>query len=432
MKKTSILKNNSLLAMLVLSLSLLIVAILINGCGKSKFTGINNLPKDYVNDIVPQDVAKKIAENFDRNSLNKSAGTKSVSRSLPVVESFTLSDSLGQPAIYVFNYIKDSGFILVSADYKQMPVLAFVDNGNLHEGAIPGGMLLWLGTTLENTMLLRLAKDSLHNMVARTMWNRFLNGLSPSTKQSHDAAISYGAGDGIAPLLKTTWGQWCGYNDLCDLGNTYPGNGICYGRPPTGCVATTIAQIVAYWQTQPRYTTYDFASMPPATGNYEVQRLMRDAGIAVDMNYGAKESKASSNKVTKALNEPFGYIFQGVLNNFYTPTGAQAALSNIVSNLNNRQPVILAGCMDRTHIVGNYYTYDNCHMWVCDGFSNLGSFPPGSPDVYMFHMNWGAHETSGESSPNGWFIYDQWKPVLEAPADRRYRYAQEYIFAIHP
>lgn len=139
----------------------------------------------------------------------------------------------------------------------------------------------------------------------------------------------------VAPLIKTKWGQGAPYNNMCPeytVGGTTK-------RYVTGCVATSMAQVMNYHGyptkgtgiTSYRYTpqggatltlranfgttSYDWANMADdySNGGYTaaqaeaVATLMSHCGIAVHMNYNASGSGAMSHVACRALKKYFNY-----------------------------------------------------------------------------------------------------------------------------
>ena len=122
----------------------------------------------------------------------------------------------------------------------------------------------------------------------------------------------------VAPLITTKWDQLTPYNNLLPLSN---GGDRCY----TGCVATAMAQVLKYHEYPergigtrtiyyPQYSTngkpitatfeddvYDWKNMLDiySSGNYDetqalaVATLMRDCGVAADMQYGGYKESGS-------------------------------------------------------------------------------------------------------------------------------------------
>lgn len=139
----------------------------------------------------------------------------------------------------------------------------------------------------------------------------------------------------VAPLIKTKWGQDAPYNNMCP---EYTVGGTTR-RYVTGCVATSMAQVMNYHGyptkgtgiTSYRYTpqggatltlranfgttSYDWANMADdySNGGYTVAQaeavatLMSHCGIAVHMNYNASGSGAMSHVACRALKKYFNY-----------------------------------------------------------------------------------------------------------------------------
>lgn len=139
----------------------------------------------------------------------------------------------------------------------------------------------------------------------------------------------------VAPLIKTKWGQGAPYNNMCP---EYTVGGTTR-RYVTGCVATSMAQVMNYHgyptkgtgSTSYRYTpqggatltlranfgttSYDWANMVDdySKGGYTaaqaeaVATLMSHCGIAVHMNYNASGSGAMSHVACRALKKYFNY-----------------------------------------------------------------------------------------------------------------------------
>lgn len=139
----------------------------------------------------------------------------------------------------------------------------------------------------------------------------------------------------VAPLIKTKWGQYAPYNNMCP---EYTVGGTTR-RYVTGCVATSMAQVMNYHgyptkgtgSTSYRYTpqggatltlranfgttSYDWANMADdySNGGYTaaqaeaVATLMSHCGIAVHMNYNASGSGAMSHVACRALKKYFNY-----------------------------------------------------------------------------------------------------------------------------
>lgn len=94
--------------------------------------------------------------------------------------------------------------------------------------------------------------------------------------------------------------------------------------------------------------------------------------------------------------------------------------------------------------LGIWYTYQNCHEWICDGyrattftFCSNGTLT--SQSTLYFHMNWGWHEWNTNppfSNPdyNGWFAFNNWKitGAGSGGSDLNFKYANDMVTNIHP
>ena len=187
----------------------------------------------------------------------------------------------------------------------------------------------------------------------------------------------------IQPLLATEWGQWTPYNNMCPI------------NCPTGCVATSMAQVMNYNKYPLNgtgsyidmdqaifidfsYATYDYANMDIA--NYSIMPynqaqadavalLMYHCGIAAQMNYAPSGSSATSLNAAKGMRENFNYNtnITSRMRDFYKSSLWMELLYN---ELNAGRPVIYGGA-DVNNTGG--------HSFVIDGYNADG----------LVHVNWG-------------------------------------------
>ncbi len=217
----------------------------------------------------------------------------------------------------------DGGFVILAGDKRSDPILAFSDKNKflLNSEIYPSGLVDWLYNSKEVIEELRTENGMVSDEI-KLKWDYLLNGngrviapantnakIDPPEPDCTPTLIQKG------PYLQTTWGQWTGFNDLCPLMyNIFagiempvdvcpPGETCC--RPPTGCVATAMAQIMRFHQFP---GNYNWGSMPNASGSMETARLMRDIGDAVNMDYGCNGSSADTkNEVASSFRNDFGY-----------------------------------------------------------------------------------------------------------------------------
>jgi hypothetical protein len=423
---------------LTITFAMLLYAVFIFiGCNK------NILQKDEEQELkiqlVSKDIDRIVAEKFNSEKFltgnnNKSSGNDiRNSNGKPnkilllgknsVKNDLVYNDHWGKPALYIFNFNDNAGFLFVSADFGLRPILAFIDNGEFKKDSIPDGFQDWINRTIENIEVIRKGLyDNSHD--GALAWNRYFqeNNLATTVNPQivppdlHPCDNPQTTVYTVGPLLPVTWGQLCSYNDLCDLTHVYGcGNPCVSTRPATGCVATSMAQIIRFHQFP---TNYNYATMPMAAGNNAVQILMRDAGLSVNMNYGCS-SGAYGSAVPDAFKNTFHY---GSANRWsYSTT---SGYSRIQTNINNHWPVLFEG---RDTNAGG-------HEWVCDGYRETiipvcaGGII--SATYLSFHMNWGWHEQNLVGTDyNGWFAFDNWNiPGL----NWNFQYSRYAVTEIHP
>ncbi|MFT3949393.1 MAG: C10 family peptidase [Agriterribacter sp.] len=395
-------------------------------------------------DLVPEDVAKTVAQKFDAdkflqgsnaNSKSKNAIYRvSANKNNKIKNQFVFSDSSGYPAMYIFNYENDGGFLFVSADYKMQPILAFVEAGEFKQNdTVPPTFIEWANRTFENIEIVRKGLYD-NTRGAKAAWDEYFKANNidmrlssiPSDPPCSDYSTTYTVG----PLLTVTWGQACTYNDLCPASGC---TNVCPGSPAawTGCAATAMAQVIRYWAPTTTYA-YNYASMPATFGNTEVQRLMRDLGLSANLNisYGCTGSSSFGTKIAPTFITNFG---MAAANRITYTNGS--TYNTVKSDIVASRPVILEGCCTKiTNWLGVVTGYDNCHAWVCDGFREANFYfcldGEQSGNTYLyFHMNWGWHETWGGSDYNGWFGVDNWNVSARS---LNFQYARYAVVNIHP
>ncbi|RLJ76842.1 C10 family peptidase [Pedobacter alluvionis] len=364
-------------------------------------------------------VSKTDAKDFAINRVvfNKSNSAKLMSKStdrnsdshqtLDIVE---VGDQ--KPSYYIINY-SNGGFVIISGDKRLDPVLAFSEtsNFNLNSSATPSGLIAWLSNMDERIKNLRKGITTIDKKVAKMgqlMWKKNeVMGFNPDPDPSQFANCTQ---EGMyssestykGPYLSTTWGQTGGYND--NSPNIGCGNGQ---LPPTGCVATSMAQIMRYYQ---KPSTYNWSSMANNFPTSETARLMRDAGNSVNMDYGCLGSSAVTSKTANAFINTFGYASAQFQDYNYNV---------VVAEINGQHPVILSGGKnDGWWIFGSYA---DGHAWVCDGLLEMKNYqctktytPFSSTPILMkqerstylyLHMNWGW-----QGQYDGYYAFNNFNP----------------------
>ena len=254
-------------------------------------------------------VSKKTAEQIAVNyyAHYAPAGISNIS-----ISSSSETTYEGMTTFYTFSF-SSGGFVIVAADDASLPVLAYSFEGSGQAEYLNPAAKAWLDNY--SRQISEISATRLSNAETRPVWDKILG--NSMEREIMD----------VSPLLTTTWDQGCYYNALCPA-ESGAGFGSC-NHAWTGCVATTMSQIMKYHAfptngigyhsyTHETYglqsanfgiTTYNFAAMPNnvTSSNTAVATLMYHAGVSVNMQYGASGSGAYSEDVPFALVNFFNY-----------------------------------------------------------------------------------------------------------------------------
>ncbi len=304
-------------------------------------------------------------------------------------------------------------FVVVGADDVAPAVLGYSDNG---DATLTNPHFMWWLSQMDAVV----CKAAACNIPLKT--------VTPDPTKYKES---------IEPLLQTQWGQMMPYNNLCPQTS---GTNRCL----TGCVATSIAQVLYYHHGPktgygrrtiyyPQYDTsgtavfvdfskevFDWDNMLPTYGSstdaaagivsgtdqqqYAVAQLMRDLGVAVDMNYGEEASGTNHGSAATGLQNYFGLRnARKIDRKVYTE---QAWMDIIYKQLNNNQPVVYGG-LDAA---------SGGHSFVLDGYDKDGKV----------HVNWGWY---GED--NGYFYVADLDPHHNG-FSYQFNSAQDMIIDIKP
>ena len=318
---------------------------------------------------VPQDEAADYANRVFR-MCGKSA-TRSVS----------VERRGGETLYYVFT-ATDGSSVVVSADRRTQPMLAFSDGQPLAGPDVAPPAQMWLSHYANQLAELRVQPYRPED--AHPAWER-----SRSSELRPEAAI--------APFLRSNWGQGSQYNYYCP--KDIKGEG---GRVVTGCVATAMAQLMyhfrfpetgtgSYSYTDEHYgvqsadygnTTYDFSAMcdKASSVNTAISTLMYHCGVGVDMVYGPDGSGMYNHSAANVLKTYFKFS-PDTRYEFRDSTTLDWD-SLIVSHLERNIPLYYAG----------WSVPDiNGHAFICDGYQRVDS-----ANYYHFNFGW-------DGSSNGYF-----------------------------
>ncbi len=330
----------------------------------------------------------------------------------------------GVEAMHIFNY-EDGGFLLMPADYRVAPVLAQVDKGEFKEDEMPDVVKMWLNESLENVEEAKKGKKQ-PRKVAIKAWIQYYKKAGLKTpnvlRTLFDEAVVTGktVDNGrvdpddpncttqtttVGPLLQTTWGQGCDYNDLIPVATS--DHLYCY-KAATGCGATAVAQIMKYWEFP---SGFDWSDMPDSSGTNSTAELMVSVGYNTHTIWNIDGNGASGTHNIQAFDDAFTFWF-----GYGSATHRNYTFSdvNFVTNdLDKSQPVIFGG-LDWSELIG--------HVWVCDGYKK--HIYPCWGTIILLRMNWGWR-----GDYDGWYSYNNW---YISGKNQHYNQNKELIYNIHP
>lgn len=298
--------------------------------------------------------------------------------------------TLSQESYYVFPNANSKGFTIVSGDDRLPEIVGYSSQGSYDENNLPEGFISFMKAyqNLYNKVNLGDA-EALKNLAEIKAWRNKKNASAASTSA-------------VAPLLRNIeWDQTSPYNNMCPRYDSVH-------VAATGCVATAMAQVMAYYKYPkqlkadiPGYVNrwngipmeiptitreegiYDWDNMLPkynkeanATQQQKdaVAKLMYHCGAAVQMNYGPESAASvSASKLAKY----FGYDADLMMDLNRSTFSLDKWMQIIDTELAAGRPVLYSG-----------QASDGGHQFICDGKDGEG----------LYHINWGW-----SGSQNGYF-----------------------------
>ena len=295
-------------------------------------------------------------------------------------------------AFYVFN--TEDGFVIVSADDCETPIIGYSHEGRFDPNAVPEQMEAYLQDFvariqygIENHIEADEATARQWELV-KTI-GRLNNRRDPKS---------------VEPLLTEMWHQGCLYNDLCPSLEHTP-----CGHAEVGCVAVAMGQIMHYWRypetgwgSNSYYNLgvglsadfgniiYDWEHMPDSltessseTEIEAVATLLYHCGVAVNMDYGINGSGANSGDVPDALIRHFNYSRRMHIEK-RRDFDDEEWMSMLKACLDLQQPIFYGGKGSQ-----------GSHAFVCDAYD----------DNDLLHFNWGWGRA------NGYFALGHLNPI---------------------
>jgi hypothetical protein len=272
----------------------------------------------------------------------------------------------GNVLYYVFNLKNGKGFVMVSGDDSQKPVLGYSNTDIFKNPDTSNYPHISEMFSSYNSILDSLIKGSIPPSEYENLWQGYLSGEGVARLKS---AKIYG------PLLQTKWGQELGIYGS-ELGNS-----------PAGCVATAIGQVMYFYKfpvqgygTKTLINNYgshyaNFAEREylwesmstESVNNGEVSRFLYHLAIGLSSNFNPGGTAAMLNFSLNPLKKYFNFS----QNISYTNNITVSSMSEIVrQQVQIGKPVVLGA---RNPDIGG-------HAVVCDGYDEQNG---------LYHINWG-------------------------------------------
>lgn len=296
------------------------------------------------------------------------------------------------PALYVYN--TPNGFVIVSADDCETPIIGYSHEGRFNPDDLPIQLQDYLQDFVD-----RIQYGAAHHLEADETTARQWE-LVKATGRLNDNPKAHS----VSPLVTAHWHQGCLYNSLCPVMENLPCE-----RAQVGCVAVAMGQIMHYWN-YPSIgwgsysynignfsisanfgnTTYQWGLMPntltEASSDAQVEAvatLLYHCGVAVEMKYGDNGSFTNSGLVRDALINYFKYSHD--IHREIKDEDNAVWLSKLKTCLDAQKPILYSGA-------GNAG-----HAFVCDGYD--------ANDLLHFNWGWGGSHDGyfalGNLNPNG-------------------------------
>jgi len=326
--------------------------------------------------------------------VNNANNENSKNLSKSINSSFTKKAPDGLELYHVLNFEEAKGFVVMSANRNNFPILASSDSGNIpqQEENLPPGIDLWFSEAYHylNTEGRKNKKNKALNNAWRKIdsFELLMEENNENKIQSFDEELPPPPEPPCEiytifqpPLLKTSWGQGCNYNLFTPEGTVSPCN-----RKLAGCIPVAMAQVINHWKF-PLSNDFDYNLMDNEPSNPENAKLIAAIGKSVGAVYG--------NDYTFAIPQAITFAFVGL---GYQNTIKRSSVTgwDISYNIRRGRPVLLEG---RRNLVSDW------HVWVADGYHAYTDECDGT-GYQKLHMNWGW----GRNSFNGWYMFFDWRP----------------------
>lgn len=383
--------------------------------------------------FISKSEALALVETLQRNRRTTETSGKEVN------DIATFADPEGKAIFYIINFKDNQGHLLLSADKRMKPVLAFSETGTFDLETDNPGIQLWKDFIAEHAAGIRGKAEA--NIDIINEWRQFQVGQGPGFKTtdqpvwtpeaSCDYFVTHPIPQNVTIQHLTSsvamWSQLKGYNAHCPNGITVP-NCTKVGTFPcnkalVGCGPLAIGEVLRFHHKSvniegTNYTSAMFTGMPQFhsgncappdnTGSGNLSHLLRDIGKAVGATY---------NTVVPALGIPMSgsgcktWSEPGKTDDFFAARGFTSYDLDFFNSTNQvtiknqllaQRPVIVYGSNCSACL-------PNMHVWVIDGIQDLHAIYQDQAGycyeytTYYYQMNWGWEDFNQN---NTWFAYD--------------------------
>ena len=303
---------------------------------------------------------------------NATVSKESMGSSAMKASARAASTSQDSPYFYVFNSGNHDGFVIISGEDSADPVIGYSHSGTFDPNDIPDGLQYML------------------NRYALQIESLRASGKKSTTSRAPEAGTIV-----VDKLLTTKWGQG------------YPYNSKVHGYS-AGCVNTTMAQIINYYQYPKTIRSESPKSITVFGGGYSYPQVPVESSTHLYDYSSFKDQYGDINTVTSSEAEEIGSFFLDISTGIHTTSGTASmaglpSMTEYYYQLLGYDPFayfyliedatqyeemghdILCKELDNGRPV---FTGNKDHAFVLDGYASDGSF----------HVNWGW-----DGRYDGWF-----------------------------
>jgi len=277
---------------------------------------------------------------------------------------------------YYFINLKPRGWVLVSGNDVIDPIIGFSFDASIDKNSSLPPQLVSMLDGIESTINYLESHGTRIRAKTSNQWNELSVDPQLFKVNIEDFRIRHKIlrEKEVKPLLTTNWHQGSPYNAYTPIFGSK--------HAPVGCVATAVAQIMAYhqWPKQGigqhvnKYnsslsinfttTNYNWINM----NNKDIAKISYHVGVATDMKYNSTGSSTNLVKAAYALKTYFKYTVSNKIiegNHIISNSLWHTKLQN---NIDKGLPVLYAGLKKSSIEVIVLDSNNSGHAVVCDGY----------------------------------------------------------------